>query len=217
MPSAIAMDIRPGPLSRARENVAACGLEGKIALRLSDGMEGLAPGEGDTLVIAGMGGPLMERILTEGKEQRESFSEMILSPQSDVIHFRRFLREIRWEIREEQMVEEDGKFYILLKAGRDEKALNEKEPEDKGREEPWASCPTPEEWFGRELLNRRDPVLLRYLQKEERIRLEILSALEAAAGKSALAGARMSQVETELQVIRAALGRYEDRDTDPVS
>ncbi len=43
------------------------GLEEYIQTRLSDGLEGLKAGEGDTLVIAGMGGPLMERILTDGK------------------------------------------------------------------------------------------------------------------------------------------------------
>ena len=44
------------------------GLDAYIETRLSDGLEALKPGEGDTLVIAGMGGPLMERILTDGAE-----------------------------------------------------------------------------------------------------------------------------------------------------
>ena len=45
-----------------------------------------------------MGGPLMERILTEGKEVRETFREMILQPQSDIPHFRHFIRKEGWEI-----------------------------------------------------------------------------------------------------------------------
>ena len=61
VPSAIAMDVRPGPLSRARENITRYGLEDYIETRLSDGLAKLEPGEGDTLVIAGMGGPLMEK------------------------------------------------------------------------------------------------------------------------------------------------------------
>ena len=81
IPGAIAMDVRKGPLSRAQEHISQYGLDAYIETRLSDGLEALKPGEGDTLVIAGMGGPLMERILTDGAEVRESFREMILQPQ----------------------------------------------------------------------------------------------------------------------------------------
>lgn len=87
IPGAIAMDVRKGPLSRAQEHISQYGLDAYIETRLSDGLEALKPGEGDTLVIAGMGGPLMERILTDGAEVRESFREMILQPQSDIPPF----------------------------------------------------------------------------------------------------------------------------------
>ena len=53
IPSAIAMDVRKGPLSRAQEHIRQYGLEEYIQTRLSDGLEGLKAGEGDTLVIAG--------------------------------------------------------------------------------------------------------------------------------------------------------------------
>ena len=66
-------------------------------------------------MIAGMGGPLMERILTDGEAVRESFREMILQPQSDIPHFRRFIKEIGWKIVEEEMILEDGKFYPMMK------------------------------------------------------------------------------------------------------
>ena len=106
IPSAIAMDVRKGPLSRAQEHIRQYGLEEYIQTRLSDGLEGLKAGEGDTLVIAGMGGPLMERILTDGRSVRNSFSELILQPQSDIPHFRRFIQSEGWEITEEKMTEE---------------------------------------------------------------------------------------------------------------
>ena len=66
IPAAIAMDVRTGPLSRAQEHIRQYGLEEYIKTRLSNGLGALEAGEGDTLVIAGMGGPLMERILTDG-------------------------------------------------------------------------------------------------------------------------------------------------------
>lgn len=41
-----------------------------IETRLSDGLHMLQPGEADRIVIAGMGGPLMQRILEEGEARR---------------------------------------------------------------------------------------------------------------------------------------------------
>lgn len=50
-----------GPLSRAREHIHQYGLDNYIETRLSDGLKEIGKEEGDTLVIAGMGGPLMEK------------------------------------------------------------------------------------------------------------------------------------------------------------
>ena len=52
----IAMDVRKGPLERAREHVALYGMENQIETRLSDGLTKLQPGEAETVIIAGMGG-----------------------------------------------------------------------------------------------------------------------------------------------------------------
>ena len=67
IPSAIAMDVTQGPLCRARENRDRYGFQDVMDLRLSDGLEKLQPGEADTVLIAGMGGPLMIRILSKGR------------------------------------------------------------------------------------------------------------------------------------------------------
>ena len=57
--SVIASDLRQGPLLSAQENIARAGLEDKISLRLSYGLDGIAPGEADCVVMAGMGGILI--------------------------------------------------------------------------------------------------------------------------------------------------------------
>ena len=115
-PSAIAMDVRPGPLSRAKAHIEEYGLTTKIETRLSDGLSGLSSGECDTLVIAGMGGPLIEKILGDAPSKARSFKEMVLGPQSDVPHFRRWLYENGFSIIDEAMVCEEGKYYPLIKA-----------------------------------------------------------------------------------------------------
>ena len=67
IPSAIAMDIRTGPLERAREHIRMYGMEDYIQTRLSDGVAALKPGEADAILIAGMGGGLVIHILESGR------------------------------------------------------------------------------------------------------------------------------------------------------
>ena len=114
-PRVIAMDVRTGPLSRCTEHVMQYGLEQYIEQRLSDGLEALAPGEADTVVCAGMGGRLMQAILTRQQETAKSLKELILQPQSEVMAFREFLRSQGYRTVEENMIEEEGKFYPMMK------------------------------------------------------------------------------------------------------
>ena len=51
-PSAIASDLREGPLSHARQAVEAAGLQDKIDLRLSDGLDAVLPHEADCVVFS---------------------------------------------------------------------------------------------------------------------------------------------------------------------
>lgn len=205
IPSAIAMDVRKGPLSRAKEHIRQYGLEEYIQTRLSDGLENLKAGEGDTLVIAGMGGPLMERILTDGQSVRDSFSEMILQPQSDIPHFRRFIQSQGFQVVEEKMVEEEGKFYPMMRVVRTC-------PEGDGNENLVSEAVpyTLEEAFGKFLLKEHNPVLYRYLLREERIRADILKQLQAAPQAEAVT-ARIREVKEEAQLIKAALAEYESK------
>lgn len=111
---ALAMDVRPGPLEHAREHIRQHGLEGRIETRLGDGLEQLRPGEAQAVVITGMGGELMLRILKEGAHVRGQVAHWILSPQSELSQFRHGLEEMGLCIREESMILEDGKYYTVL-------------------------------------------------------------------------------------------------------
>ncbi|MCI8994285.1 MAG: SAM-dependent methyltransferase [Lachnospiraceae bacterium] len=115
IPRAIAMDINPGPLERAREHIRQFGYEDYIETRLSDGVHALGAGEADTVLIAGMGGALMQRILEEGKRILSQVPELILQPQSELYAMRRYLEAAGYEITREAMVYEEGKYYPILK------------------------------------------------------------------------------------------------------
>ena len=66
--------------------------------------------------MAGMGGPLMIRILQDGERQLAGVSELILQPQSEIGLVRHFLEESGWNIDAEDMVREDGKYYTAIHA-----------------------------------------------------------------------------------------------------
>ena len=191
---AIATDVGKGPLARAQEHIAQYHMEAYIETRLCNGLSEIRPGEGDTLVIAGMGGPLMERILSEGRHALPGFQELILQPQSDIPHFRRFVMQNGYQIIQEEMILEDGKFYPIMKVVQHEG----EQPAVWSREE---------EMFGRLLLERKHPVLKLYLERELRIRSEISAQLESASGDAAKK--RRMEVEEEKQLILTALKRYE--------
>ena len=115
IPRAIAMDINPGPLERAKEHIGLYELGEYIETRLSDGVAALQEGEADSIVVAGMGGELVIHILTEGEAICRKAKELILQPQSDIWKVRRFLRENKYQIVDEDMVFEEGKYYPMMK------------------------------------------------------------------------------------------------------
>lgn len=194
IPRAIAMDVRPGPLSRARENIGAYGLLDYIEVRESDGLEALAAGEAQTVVIAGMGGPLMEGILRRGAQKISSVRELILQPQSDVEHFRRFLQEIPFIVTDEEMVKEDGKFYPMMR-------LRPQGPGDD--REVWtdAQCR-----YGRHLLSGRHPILGEYLRREKEKLDGLEERLRSAEGSHA--AGRLAEVLREKECIQEVLEEY---------
>lgn len=112
---AIAMDINRGPIERAASHIAEHGLEAYIETRCCDGVSGLKSGEVQTVVIAGMGGGLMQKIMEDGQEVLKSVSEVILQPQSEIEKFRYYLAACGWFIEREDMVFEDGKYYPMMR------------------------------------------------------------------------------------------------------
>lgn len=116
IPSGIALDINEGPILRAKENIRYFGFADRIETRLSDGAKELKPGEADTLLISGMGGALMIKILSESKEVVLEAKELVLQPQSELGGVRHYLHELGFSIAEEFMLTEDGKNYTGIRA-----------------------------------------------------------------------------------------------------
>lgn len=197
-PKVIAMDLREGPLCAAREHVAAYGLEGQIVTRLSDGLHNYEKNEADTLICAGMGGGLMMRILAEDREKTDSFRELILQPQSEVEKFRRFLRESGYRILDEEMVEEDGKFYQAIRAAG---AGNGECGKEARMDEKLCKL---QDRYGPVLLQKKTPVFFEFLEREAAVYEEILVRLRGQGLSDEKRKARFAQVEEMLADNRKA-------------
>ena len=113
---AIATDVNEGPIKRAKKNIDALKLSDKIETRLGDGLDVLVDGEADTVVIAGMGGMLICKMLSEAAEKLTKIDNLILQPQSDIEEVRRHVHKLGFKIERESICMEDGKFYIAMRA-----------------------------------------------------------------------------------------------------
>ena len=199
----IACDIGQAPLESAKKNILREGLTDRIECRLGDGLEPIKSFEAESVLISGMGGPLMMEIL---EKRIEEFSLAVLSPQSDFANFRRFLFD-RMEIVKEEYLEEGGKFYRLFLARKkqslesqeieQEEKQEERENELKKKEDKKKFCRTAEEWeYGWLPLQEKDPVLKRMLEKEEKQYKEILEKKQ------------IKEVKEKLELVNKALLYY---------
>lgn len=114
IPSAIAADLRKGPLENAEATVRSYSIADKVQLRLSDGLKLVMPDEADDIVIAGMGGILITEILTAAPWVKDKAKRLILQPQSHSEDVRKYLSDNGFEIIEETACFEDGKVYICM-------------------------------------------------------------------------------------------------------
>lgn len=166
---AIAADVRKGPLKIAEGNIQENGLSDRIRTRLSDGLKEFKPKEADQILIAGMGGLLIRRILEEGKGVIETCDTLVVSPHTDVTAVREWIVMNGLTFKDEEMVEEEGKFYTIIKAVQERSDSSVK------------TDPVSEEEleYGPVLLKKRTPVFMAYLKRQERITKELIEKLKS--------------------------------------
>lgn len=110
----IACDLRKDPLENARRNAKLFGVDGEMEFRLSDGLEKILPDEVDTVVMAGMGGDLIQKILSQCPWRKREGLQFILQPQSAGNVLRRWLCEDGFEIQREEPVQDGHFLYTVM-------------------------------------------------------------------------------------------------------
>lgn len=110
----LACDVAEGPLANAARSIEAAGMQGHITLRQSDGLLSVQPQEADDIIIAGMGGDLIARIIADAPWLREGERRLILQPVTSADDLRDRLCEMGFEIVTERAVYDGGRLYTVM-------------------------------------------------------------------------------------------------------
>lgn len=110
-----ATDVREKPLERAKENIKSYDVEDKIKLILTDGLQNV-PEDVDTVIVSGMGGKLIERIVLEQDWLKDKNKQLVLQPQTFLMELRQNLYLNGYEIELEYPVVECDKAYCIISA-----------------------------------------------------------------------------------------------------
>lgn len=173
-PYVIASDINSGPLEKMEENLQKhMGGDRKgIMMRHGPGLEVLEPGEADAVVIAGMGGLLIEEILEKEPEVTNSVKRFILQPRNAPDKLRKWLLDKGFRITGEVLAEESRFVWEIICA------------------EPGGGAGSKEEYFsgspeqylvGQLVIRNSDPLLEKFISNK----IRVLGEIAENAGKSA--------------------------------
>jgi tRNA (adenine22-N1)-methyltransferase len=113
---AVAGEVNRGPYLSAQAMLKKMRLTEQIKLRLGDGLAVIEPGEVDTAVIAGMGGPLIVEILNKQLNVTASLTRLVLQPMIAASLVRKWLIDNGWAIIDEALVREEGRLYEIIVA-----------------------------------------------------------------------------------------------------
>ena len=122
---ALAADINQGPIDSARANIAAAGLEDRIQTLKTDGLHGVEKFDPTHILIFGMGGELIVKILSEAPWIKQPNVTLILQPMSRAQILRAYLLDNGFSIEGETLTFEDRYYQTVAARYTGEAALND--------------------------------------------------------------------------------------------
>lgn len=112
--SAVAADINPEPLSRGELTIKKYGAEKLVKTRLSDGLKNIKEDEADDIIIAGMGGELIAKIMDNCPFSKNPEKRFILQPMTKCSELIKYLCENGFEILRQDTCKEGKKLYTVM-------------------------------------------------------------------------------------------------------
>ena len=185
---AVATDVKEAPLERARETVAAFNCHQKIDLRQGSGLQAIEfEDQVDTVVIAGLGGRTIAKILAEGRDKLNWLKRIIMQPINEAGYLRLFLAENGLAIIQERLVMENRHLYEIIVA----------QPGSEQEKDPFRLS------LGPRLLENNPPLLPFLLQQKIKKLHTLKKSLQRA--KNEDVSAKLQEVEKELTFLREVL------------
>ena len=123
---AYASEVNEGPFEATVKNIEKHGVSNYVKAVLSDGISELEK-DVNTVSICGMGGSLIVDILDKNKNMLANVSTLVLGPNNNEENVRIWLMSNGFEIAFERIVEEDGRFYEIIKANKGISNYNKEE------------------------------------------------------------------------------------------
>lgn len=115
-PSAIATDISAPSLEKGAKNIKKAGCAGKIETYCTNGTISVPLKKEMDFIIAGMGGELIIKIISQDERLRDPFFRFILQPMTKSDELRAYLAENGYKMLLETKVEADGRIYAVINA-----------------------------------------------------------------------------------------------------
>lgn len=166
---AILGDVNKGPLENAKKEVNRNKLQDKVDLRLGSGIEVLKENEVDEIIIAGMGGMLINNLLKANEKVAHTTEKLILQPMQAPEELRMFLYQNGYKILDEHLVREEHRLYEIIVC------------KYEGLE-PQEIDPIYYE-IGQKLIENNDPLLNDFIENKIRINQNVLKKLEGKEGQ----------------------------------
>ncbi len=110
---AYACDINEGPLQNAAKTLESENIDG-VSLILSDGLKNVSKSDISDVLIAGMGGELIARIISDCDWCEDKQLNFILQPMTKADYLRKFLYKNGYEIIKESIAAEGEKLYTVM-------------------------------------------------------------------------------------------------------
>ncbi len=187
----VASDLNPGPLKRVVEQVKNSIVAERVSVRGGYGLEVLKPGEVEVIILSGIGGENICEILEASPEILARNPRLVLQPMTSVNRVRLWLADNGWLINDEDLVEEEGKFYEIIAAEKGSMSLNITELE-----------------IGPVLLMKKHPMLVPFLKKKIKHMRKVLTMLGKAKGEEA--EQKKKEVENSLQKLEKVISWLSD-------
>jgi len=111
-----ATDISAASLAAARRSAEEFDTSEAIVFIVAPGLDGIAPADADTIVIAGLGGETIIDILDNAPWTKNQNVTLILQPQSKIDLLCRFLYDNRYDIQQTKTIVDKNKHYTVILA-----------------------------------------------------------------------------------------------------